>query len=372
MIYCDHNAGSPVRPEAAEAAARALALGGNPSSIHAYGRRARALMEDAREQLANAIGARAENLILTSGATEALHLALEASRGAAKSFILSAIEHDALFEQAPRLWPDARIAPVTRQGVLDLAALEALLAAAPKPALVAAMLVNNETGVIQPIAEVARMVREAGGMLLVDAAQGLGRVAIDMAALDATYLALSSHKIGGPPGAGALALQPGAPFAITRGGGGQERGRRPGTENVPAIAGFGAAAAVAARDWAREGARVAALRDRFEREAKARIPEIELMAQESPRVGNTSLFALPGREAAGVVISFDLAGVAVSAGAACSSGKVKKSRVLEAMQAPAGVAAGAVRASFGWSSTEADVDALVAAAEAIARRAEAA
>ncbi|MBL8550791.1 MAG: aminotransferase class V-fold PLP-dependent enzyme [Hyphomonadaceae bacterium] len=363
MIYCDHNAGSPCRPEAAEAALRVLATGGNPSSIHVAGRRARAAMEDAREAVAGATGARAENVVFTSGATEALHLALEASRGEARSLVLSAIEHDALFAQAPNVWPDARIAPATGDGLIDLAALARLLDAAAKPALVAIMLVNNETGLIQPISDVSRLVREAGGMLLVDAAQALGRVEVDIASLDATYVALSSHKIGGPPGAGALALAPGAPFAATRGGGGQERGRRPGTENVPAIAGFGVAATIAATSWKDESARLAALRDRFEREA-----DVSVIAQDAPRVGNTSLFTLAGVKASAAVIALDLAGVCVSAGAACSSGKVKKSRVLEAMGLPSEVQEGGVRASFGWNSTEADVGALVAAVRVLARR----
>jgi cysteine desulfurase len=363
MIYCDHNAGSPCRPEAADMVARLLAAGGNPSSIHAAGRRARAAMEDAREAVAAAVGARAENVVFTSGATEALHLALEASRNEARSFIVSAIEHDALHAQAPNVWPDARIAPVTADGLIDLSALAALLADAAKPALVAAMLVNNETGAVQPIAEVARLVREAGGLLLVDAAQALGRIEVDLASLDATYLALSSHKIGGPPGAGALVLAPGAPFAITRGGGGQERGRRPGTENVPALAGFGVAAGIAATSWKQESVRLAALRDRFEREAA-----VSVFAQGSPRTANTSLFTLPDTNASAAVIALDLAGVCVSAGAACSSGKVKKSRVLEAMGLPVDVQESGVRASFGWSSTDADIDALIGAVRALARR----
>lgn len=350
--YCDHNAGSPLRPEAAEAMARALALSANPSSVHAAGRAARRLMEDAREQVAAAVGAAAENVVFTSGATEALHLALDAARGAANSLILSAIEHDALAEHVPYVWPGARIAPVTRDGVVDLAALGSLLGEAPKPALVAVMLANNETGVVQPIARVAALVREQGGLLLVDAAQALGRIAIDVAALDATYLVLSSHKAGGPQGAGALVLAPGAPFRIAKGGGGQERGRRPGTENVAAIAGFGAACA----HTDDEVARVRALRDRFEREAG-----VEIIAQAAPRLPNTSLFAPPHLRAETAVIAFDLAGVCVSAGAACSSGKVRKSRVLEAMGASPLAQTNAVRASFGWSSTDADVDALLAA-----------
>ncbi|MGE0830694.1 MAG: cysteine desulfurase family protein [Hyphomonadaceae bacterium] len=359
--YCDHNAGSPLRPEAAEAVARAMSVGGNPSSVHAFGRAARKRMEDAREDVARAVGAAPENVVFTSGATEALHLALEAARREAKSLIYSAIEHDALADHAPKVWPGARIAPVTREGAIDLETLAALLAQAEKPALVALMLANNETGAIQPVAQAAALVREAGGLLLVDAAQALGRIPVNIADLDAAYLVVSSHKIGGPQGAGALILAPGAPFQIVRGGGGQERGRRPGTENVPAIAGFGAAANIASR--LSEIEKLTRLRDRFERESGA-----VLIARDAPRLPNTSLFVLPHMRAETAVISFDLAGVAVSAGAACSSGKVRKSRVLEAMGAPAEWQTNSVRASFGWSSTEADVDALLAAFSSIAAR----
>jgi cysteine desulfurase len=360
--YCDYNAGAPLRPEAAQAMARALAIGGNPSSVHAAGRAARKLMEDAREQVAAAVNARAENVVFTSGATEALHLALDAARGEALSLIYSALEHDALAEHVPHAWPDARVAPVTQDGVIDLGALAALLAAAPKPALVAVMLANNETGIIQPIADVAALAREHGGLLLVDAAQALGRIRVDIADLDATYLALSSHKAGGPQGAGALVLAPGAPFRIARGGGGQERGRRPGTENVAAIAGFGAAASTSAGAPAGEDAG-GQFRDRFEREAG-----VEIIAQTSPRLPNTSLFVMPHLRAETAVIAFDLAGVCVSAGAACSSGKVRKSRVLEAMGASPLAQTNAVRASFGWNSTDADVDALLAALAGIKSR----
>jgi cysteine desulfurase len=362
-VYCDHNAGAPLRPEAAEAIARALSIGGNPSSVHAFGRRARALMEGAREQVAVAIGGRPENIVFTSGATEALHLALEAARVEATSLIYSAIEHDALAEHAPRVWPGALTAPVTGEGLVDVEALAVLLADAPKPALVAVMLANNETGVIQPIGKIAPLVREAGGLLLVDAAQALGRISVDIGDLDASYLVISSHKAGGPQGAGALVLAPGAPFAIVRGGGGQERGRRPGTENVAAIAGFGAAAAMCA--GANDKARLAGLRDRFEAEARAVDERIAFAGSGAPRLPNTSLFVLPEKKAETAVIAFDLAGVAVSAGAACSSGKVRKSRILEAMNAPPAWQTNAVRASFGWSSSEDDVEALVEALKKI-------
>jgi cysteine desulfurase len=361
-VYCDYNAGAPVRPQAADAVARALALGGNPSSVHGVGRAAKALVEDAREKVAGAVGARAENVVFTSGATEALHLAL-ASSGAA-AVIMSAVEHDAVYEHGTRAH-SALSAPVDAAGLIDVDALAAMLAQAPNPALVSVQLANNETGVIQPIARIAALVREYGALLLVDAAQALGRLAIDLSDLDATYLVLSSHKIGGPPGAGALVLAAGAPFATTRFGGGQERGRRPGTENVAAIAGFGAAAEIAANEQAGEAARLAALRERFE----AGLPrDAFVFGAAAPRLPNTSNFALPGVNAETAVIAMDLAGVAVSSGAACSSGKVRSSRVLAAMGVRPDLAKSALRVSFGWNSVESDVDAALSALNALAPR----
>jgi cysteine desulfurase len=342
---------------------RALAQGGNPSSVHGAGRRARALIEDARERLAAAVNATAENVVFTSGATEALHLALTSA--GAKSLIISAIEHDAVFEHATKALKTDRIAPVDANGVIELDALAALLSAAPKPALAAVQLANNETGVIEPIAEIAALCREHGALLLVDAAQAFGRMPVNAADLDASYLVLSSHKIGGPPGAGALILAPGAPFAIQRFGGGQERGRRPGTENMGAIAGFGVAADWAVRDMAPDVARMARLRDRFE----AGLPgEAVIFAAKAARLPNTSNFALPGVAAETAVIAMDLEGVAVSSGAACSSGKVRSSRVLQAMGVAPDLANSALRVSFGYGSEDDDADAALAALGKIARR----
>jgi cysteine desulfurase len=363
LVYCDYNAGAPVRAEAAVAMARALAAGGNPSSVHEFGRRAHALIEDAREQVAAVLGARVENVVFTSGATEALHLAM-ASAGAA-SFVLSAVEHDAVFEHATRALKADRIAPVNADGVVDLAALARLLGDAPKPALVVVQFANNETGVIQPIAKVAALCREHGAMLLVDAAQALGRVPVDLASLDATYLVVSSHKIGGPPGAGALVLAPGAPFSTMRFGGGQERGRRPGTENGPALAGFGVAVEWAARDLGAEARRVAALRDRFESNLPS---DVIVFGARSARLPNTSNFALPDMAAETAVIAMDIEGIAISSGAACSSGKVRSSRVLAAMGVAPHVAKSALRVSFGHATREEDVDAVLAALGKVAAR----
>ncbi len=361
FVYCDYNAGAMLRPAARDALMEALQSPRNPSSIHAAGRRARALLEDAREAVARAVEAQAANVVFTSGATEAAHLALEAARPTARALILSAIEHEALFAHGPRVFDDVRIAPVNADGVIDLAALDAVLARTPAPALVALMLANNETGAIQPVAEAAALARQHGALLLVDAAQALGRVRVSLPDLDATYVIVSSHKVGGPPGAGALILAPGAPFAITRAGGGQEQGRRPGTENVPAIAGFGAACAYATAELDAESARLAALRDAFE----AALPnEAVVFARNASRLCNTSLFALPGVRAETALIRLDLDGVCVSSGAACSSGKVRASRVLAAMGVEKAQAEGALRVSFGWASDEADAR---AAAGAVAR-----
>lgn len=362
-IYCDYNAGAPVRAEAAVAMSRALALGGNASSVHGHGRRARALIEDARETVADALGARAENVVFTSGATEAAHLAI-ASAGAA-SCIVSAVEHDCIYEHAPRAFAHCVAAAVDSNGRIDLGVLAALLAAAPKPALVCVQHANNETGIMQPIAKVARLCREHGALLLVDAAQTLGRLRVDIASLDATYLVVSSHKLGGPPGAGALALAPGAPFVTTRFGGGQERGRRPGTENMPAIAGFGAAVEWAMRELETEPRRWAAMRDRFE----SKLPvDATVFGAGSERLPNTSNFALPGLAAETAVIALDLEGVAVSSGAACSSGKVRASRVLCAMGVGPELARAALRVSFGHASRECDVEAALAAFGTVAAR----
>ena len=222
LVYCDYNAGAPIRPSALTALAKAAADGGNASSVHGAGRQAKARLEEARETLAAACGAQGANVVFTSGATEAAHLALAAS-GAA-SFVMAPLEHDAVWEAAALTGLPVITVAACADARLNLASWEDALARAPKPAFAAVMLANNETGVIQPVAQAAAIVRMHGAMLLVDAAQGLGRTPVDLAALDATYLVVSSHKAGGPAGAGALILAPGAPFKTVRTGGGQERG----------------------------------------------------------------------------------------------------------------------------------------------------
>jgi cysteine desulfurase len=363
-IYCDYNAGAPVRAEAAVALSRALAAGGNASSVHGTGRRARALIEDAREKVARGLDAAVENVVFTSGATEALHLAMAASGVA--SLIVTATEHDAVFEQAARAFGDAVTAPVDGEGQVCLEALDALLAIAAKPALIALQLANNETGIIQgAIAQAAALAREHGALLLVDAAQAFTRMPVSIMDIDASYLVVSSHKIAGPPGAGALVLAPGAPFSASRFGGGQERGRRPGTENAPALAGFGVAAEMGLNVMAAESRRLSAMRDRFESKLPA---DAIVFGAGAARLPNTSNFALPGLAAETAVIAMDLEGVAVSSGAACSSGKVRFSRVLTAMGVAPQLAKAALRVSFGWASTDADVDAALAALAKVSAR----
>lgn len=351
-VYCDYNAGAPLRPEAREAMIAALDGAANASSIHVPGRRARARLEEAREVIAGAVGAAGEHVAFTSGATEAAHLALEGARGVARSVLVSAIEHDAVFEHAKQLYDEHAVIPVTQDGVLDLAALRHLLSCATRPALVALMAANNETGVVQPLREAALLVREAGGLLLVDGAQALGRLPLDMGTLDASYLLLSSAKIGGPQGAGALVLAPGAPFRASRRGGGQESGRRAGTENVAAIAGFAAAVRVGVGEREAEQTRLGGLRARFE----ASLPEgVVVAGAGAARLANTSLLVLPHQRGETAAIALDLEGVCVSAGSACSSGKTHESRVLAAMMFDAEARQRGVRFSFGWASSEVDV-----------------
>ena len=365
--YLDWNATAPLRPEARAAVQVALDAVGNPSSVHAEGRAARRLIETAREQVAALVGADARNVVFTSGGTEANALALAPTAGSGgavcRRLLVSAIEHPSVL--AGGRFPSATIAqvPVTAGGLLDLAALERRLAEAtgPGPALVSLMLANNETGVIQPVSEAAHLVHEAGAVLHVDAVQAVGRIPCDINALDADLLTLSGHKIGAPKGVGAMIRRiaaGAAPDPLIRGGG-QERGARAGTENVAGIAGFGAAAAAAHRGLATERARMATLRERLERALRAASPQAIIFGAQTERLPNTTLFSVPGLKAETAVIAFDLEGVAVSSGAACSSGKVQPSHVLAAMGVPPALARGAVRVSLGATTTESEVDRFV-------------
>ena len=360
-VYLDYNATTPVRPEAAAAVVDALGLTGNASSVHRFGRLARRKLEDAREAVAALVGAPAERVVFTSGGTEANNLALTGAGRARR--LVSAGEHDSVLNAAP----GAERIPLRRDGVVDLDALEARLGDDARPALVSVMLANNETGVIQPVARAAETAHGRGALVHCDAVQGAGKIPVDMAALGVDLLSLSAHKLGGPQGVGALIVAEGIELAPLLLGGGQERRHRAGTENLPGIAGFGAAAECALAGLERM-AGLAELRDRLERRLRARAPEIEIYGGGAPRLPNTSCFGTPGLAAEIQVMALDLAGIAVSAGAACSSGKVAPSHVLGAMGASEAEAGSAIRVSLGWDSGAADIERFLEAWSALYSR----
>ncbi|MEH2627317.1 cysteine desulfurase [Bradyrhizobium sp. AZCC 1719] len=359
-IYLDWNATTPLRPEARQAMAAAWDLAGNPSSVHAEGRQARRLVEDARAAVAAAVGARPQDVVFASGGTEANAMALAPGlrRGTGspvQRLVVSAIEHPSVLSGGR--FPADTIAAikVSGAGLVDLTHLRALLAEGP-PALVSVMLANNETGAIQPVGEVADIVHEAGGLLHVDAIQAFGKIPFDIRSIRADLITLSAHKIGGPKGAGALVLAEEVQGLepLLRGGG-QELGRRAGTENVAGIAAFGAATKAAMAELPASAIRQQGLRERLEKGLN-QTPEIIVFSEDSPRLPNTTLFTVPGLRAETAVISFDLSGISVSSGSACSSGKVQPSHVLAAMGFSGELAQGAVRLSLGWSTTETDID----------------
>ena len=382
--YLDWNATAPLRPEARVAILAALDEHGNPSSVHAEGRKARAITERARYQIAALAGAEPHNVIFTSGATEAANQALVPrwSGGTACALYAGALEHPCVLAGG-RFQTDSVITvAATKHGVIDIDRLKHHLGrhdlALGRP-LVALMLANNETGVVQPVAEAAALVHDVGGLLICDAVQAAGRIPVDLRALGADAILLSAHKLGGPKGVGALVLadEAVAPAPLMSGGG-QERRQRAGTENVAGIAGFGAAAEAALAELARMPA-VARLRDRLERGLAAiaatapwqrpdggRLP-LDVLSQ-APRLPNTTLATLPGATAETLVIQLDLAGIAVSAGAACSSGKLTRSHVLNAMGIEPEIAAGTIRVSLGATNTDDDIDRFLAAWSEIAAR----
>jgi cysteine desulfurase len=359
-VYLDWNATAPLRPEAREAMAAAWDHSGNPSSVHAEGRQARGLVEQARATIAGAVGALPRNIVFTSGGTEANALALTPGlrRGSAfpvKRLLVSAIEHASVLAGGRFQLETIGTVGVTSAGLLDLDRLRAMLEGA-SPALVSVMLANNETGAVQPVVEAGEIVHSAGGLLHVDAIQAFGKIPFDINAMNADLVTLSAHKIGGPKGVGALVLAEGlpGPEALLRGGG-QELGRRAGTENVAGIAGFGAAAKAAMAVLEKDAIRLGNLQSRLENGLR-QTPGVMVFAEAVTRLPNTTLFTLPGLKAETAVIGFDLSGIAVSSGSACSSGKVQPSHVLEAMGFGPDLAQGAVRLSLGWSTSDADVD----------------
>jgi cysteine desulfurase len=356
--YLDWNATAPLRPEARAAMLSALDAVGNPSSPHAEGRRVRAIVEDAREQVAALVGAKPVEVVFTSGGTEANNAALAAGW---ETIFVAGIEHDSVL--APVRASGARVVtvPVDGQGVVNLGVLAEVLAQAPKGrALLSLQIANNETGVLQPVAKAAAIAKAHGVLVHSDVVQAAGRTTLDVHALCADVLSLSAHKLGGPKGIGALVIREGMSLPAFIAGGGQERRRRAGTENVAAIAGFGAAAEAASRDLA-QMCRVGALRDDLETRVRVLAPSVVVIGAGAARLPNTASVAVPGTSAETLVIALDLAGVAVSAGAACSSGKVGASHVLQAMGIEPDAARAAIRISLGWSTTEDDITAFIEA-----------
>ncbi len=374
--YMDWNATAPLLPAVRDALVSALEMSGNPSSVHKEGRAVRAAIESARRDVAALVGAQASHVVFTSGATEAANLVLSPlfKMGRASLNIghlyVSAIEHPALREGGRFERSNVTEVPVTHQGLVDLTALEALLVghdAVSGLPMVALMLVNNETGVIQPVEEAAKLVHAAGGLMVVDAVQAVGRIPVDIEALGADFLIISSHKIGGPKGVGAL---------ISRGevmmpkplihGGGQEKGHRSGTENTLGILGFGVAATEAAQRLDTESERLAGLRMQLENAMRAAAPDVIIHGADVQRVANTTFFTIPGLKSETGQIAFDIEGVALSAGSACSSGKVGESHVLTAMGHDPKL--GALRISLGHATTEDDIEKAITAFAKIAGR----
>ncbi len=359
-VYLDWNATTPLRPEAKAAMAAAWELSGNPSSVHTEGRQARRLVENARAAVAAAVGGRPQDVVFSSGGTEANALALTPGlrRGAGvpvQRLLMSAMEHASVLSGGRFPSETTDTIKVTAAGLIDLDHLRGLLADGP-PALVSVMLANNETGAIQPVAEVAAIVHAADGLLHVDAIQAFGKIPFDFNGIGADLVTLSAHKIGGPKGVGAVVMVEDIQgFEPLLRGGGQEFGRRAGTENVAGISAFGAAASAATVALEADDERLKGLRNLLE-EGLKQTPGMIVFSETAPRLPNTTLFSVPGLKAETAVIGFDLAGIAVSSGSACSSGKVQPSHVLDAMGQGRELTQGAVRLSLGWSTSHTDIE----------------
>ena len=366
MIYFDHNASAPVRPEVVEAVRECLAgLPANPSSLHREGQRARAAVERAREQVAALLHARPDDVVFTSGGTEGDHAGLIGAAWAlepqGRRIAFPAIEHHAVHgaaEVLARSGFEVEHLPVLPDGWVPPAALDALPAGTT---VVAVMLANNETGVLQPVAGIARRARGRGLRVLCDAVQAAGKIPVDFEILGADYLVVSGHKFGGPKGAGALIVRRGAPFEPLFRGSGHERGRRGGTENVPGIVGLGLAAELAACEQRAEAVRLLALRERFERGLRVAVPDLVVHGARGPRLPNTVNASFPGARSDHLLMALDARGIAVSAGAACASGAVEPSPVLAAMGVPRELAVCALRFSMGRTTTEVETEQVIAA-----------
>jgi cysteine desulfurase len=373
--YLDHNATSPLRPEARDAALAAMALGGNASAVHREGRTARRMVETARDQVARLVGGEAKLVTFTSGGSEAAATLLAPGfRGKRslgephRSLIVSAVEHSCVLAGGRFAAGDVHVCPVDGEGRVDLDALAGLIARVSAPALVAVMAANNETGVIQPLDGVRKLVEAHGASLVVDAVQALGKIDLDIAALGADAIFLSGHKIGAPQGVGAIVRADEAvSFERLVVGGGQEDRLRAGTENLAGIAGFGAAAAAVLDRGRQEIERISALRGWMEASLSTIYRDSQVIGLQVDRLANTSLSVHPGLDGETMVIALDLAGIAVSTGSACASGKVAPSHVLSAMGIAADRAKAAIRVSLGWTTSEADVERFTAALAAHVR-----
>jgi cysteine desulfurase len=350
--YLDHNATSPLKPAARRAMSAALDRPGNASSIHAEGRKARALIDGAREAIARTLGVLPAMVVFTSGGTEANNLALHGAP--VERLVVSAVEHPSVIEAAKTRGLPLEVIPVDPSGRVKLDELCVLLKHSPLPTLISVMLVNNETGVVQPVREIVEIARSANALVHTDAVQAFGKMPVNFALLGCDLMTISAHKLGGPMGVGALVIRDGLSLSVQMNGGGQELRRRAGTENMPAIAGFAAALDPAPVD-------LAPLRNRLEQGLRVLSADVVIFGNDVERIDNTSCFALPGLSAEMALIGLDLEGVAVSSGSACSSGKVARSHVLAAMAVPPELSKSAIRVSLGWNSTAEDIASFTAA-----------
>lgn len=361
-IYMDYNATCPIRPAVIDVVAGAMATVGNPSSVHSAGRAAKTVMDEARTKVAALAGCRPRDVVFCSGGTEANNLVVRGC-GAA-SLIISETEHPSVLASAEAAGLPVYKVGVDSNGLVDLASLRQLLQEAPAPALVSVMFANNETGVMQPVSEVAVLAKEFGAKFHTDAIQCAGKTPIDLTAIGADYLTLSSHKIGGPQGVGAVVMTPTTSLKALTVGGGQELGRRSGTENVAGVAGFGVAAFDALVAVGNTHG-IQAMRDHLEKSIKALSSSVVIAGENTERLPNTSCIAMPNVKGETQVMHFDLAGICLSSGSACSSGKVKQSHVLTAMGYDESVAESSIRVSLGYQTQQSDIDAFIKAWQAL-------
>lgn len=360
-VYLDYNASAPLRPGVKESLISALDITGNPSSIHNSGRKARKLIETARENIAQLVGGNAENVIFNSGATEGNNSIINAYKH--QGVLVSAIEHPCIID----LDHNSETIHVTKDGEIDLNHFQDMIGRPPPPALVSVMMVNNETGVIQPVEEMIQICHMRGVKFHTDASQAVGRIPVNLFMMNADYMTISSHKIGGPHGVGALITTNDNITPVLLSGGGQEKSKRAGTENVAGIAAFGEAAKHA-KENLEDFEDLEDLQHYLELNIKKLHEDIVIYGENVDRVANTTCFSLPGASAETMIIAFDLEKISISSGSACSSGKVKESHVLKAMGASQAEMKGALRISYGWNTSREDIDRFLEVAEKVFKR----